>query len=83
MTQNKIGHRIDVLGLDAYRATPGRMGASSSQPDQISSQPIDLGGKATLTDLLQCCLVQRNIAQLGARLLAARPQRPLLFRPRG
>ena len=63
MAQNEVLHRLDIHRLDARRATPGRMGTSGTQPDQIGAQAVDTGSEAALADLAQGGVIQRDIRQ--------------------
>ncbi|MGD6100270.1 hypothetical protein QUV37_22510, partial [Xanthomonas citri pv. citri] len=73
--------RVDIHRLDARRATPGGMGSGGAQPDQIGTQTIDTGSEATLADLTQGSVIQRDIGQALASILATGSEGSLLGLP--
>ena len=81
MTQNEVGHRVDILRCNPLDTTPGGMGAGGAQPDQIGAQAIDGGGETALADLLQGGVIQRNRRQSHTSALAALAQLILLRLP--
>lgn len=83
MAQGKFRDGFDVLFGNLIRAPPRRMGPSAAQPDQVSTQTIDTGGKAALGNLRQGLIIQLDTVQPRPRLSAALAQRCLLFGPLG
>ena len=81
MAQGELGDRVDILLGDGARTAPCGMGPGGAQPDQIGAQAIDAGGKATLGDLRQCCIVEGDARQCAARVLATFAQGLLLAFP--
>ena len=71
MAQGKFSNGVDVLHGDCRRATPGRMGAGRTQPDQIGAQTVDTGSETALGDVRQRSVVQRNLAQAASSVFAA------------
>jgi hypothetical protein len=81
--QYEACHRIDVFDFNTRRTSPGCMGTGGAQPDQISTQAVDLSLKAPLTDLLQGRFVEWDDRDKRTRLLASLAQRRLLDLPDG
>lgn len=81
MAQDEVLYRLDIHRLDARRATPGGMGTGGTQPNQIGTQAIDTRGEAALADLTQSGVIQRDIGQALASILAAGSEGSLLGLP--
>ncbi|MDT4813331.1 hypothetical protein FQZ97_463110 [compost metagenome] len=81
MGEGEIFDGVDVLGLDAPGAAPGRVGAGGAQPDQVGAQAVDAGGEAALGDVIEGGIVQGNAGQACPRVLATVGQGLLFAAP--
>ncbi|MDT4856276.1 hypothetical protein FQZ97_906620 [compost metagenome] len=59
------------------------MGAGGAQPDQVGAQAVDAGGEAALGDFIQGGVVQGDVRQALASVLAALGEGLLLGAPAG
>ena len=81
MAQGELGDGVDIFLGDGVRPAPGGVGPGGAQPDQIGAQTIDTGGKAALGNLRQRLIVEGNVCQCAACVLATLTQRRLRGSP--
>ena len=81
MAQCEFSNGVDIRFADCLCTAPCRVRPSGAQPHQIRAQSIDAGSEATLSDLRQCGVVQRDVGQCTSRIFATLAQGLLLSFP--